>query len=127
MLVRMLSTFAPSNCSIARLTSILFAPVATSNTIVRPSSRRSDVFSVMSGRRITSVSFIGLPQRLLELFQRAASRHHMAGGENLARGQPRTGYQRHTADVAHRARQLFVSGNIHQYCLAGDAKPLEQL
>ena len=58
MLVRMLSTFAPSSCSIARLISILFAPVATWNTIVRPSSRRIDVFSVMSGRRMTSVSFM---------------------------------------------------------------------
>jgi hypothetical protein len=36
--------------STARLISILLAPRATSNTIVRPSSRRIAVFSVMSGR-----------------------------------------------------------------------------
>src|SRR5439155_17852431 len=58
MVVRMLSTFEPSSCSIARLIWTLLAPTATWKTIVRPSSRRIDVFSVMSGRRITSVSFI---------------------------------------------------------------------
>ena len=55
--VRTCSTFEPSSVSIARLISVLFAWVATSDTIVRPScSRWMDVFSVMSGRRITSVS-----------------------------------------------------------------------
>ena len=59
MAVRTCSTFEPSSVSTARLISVLFASVATWNTIVRPSrSRWMDVFSVMSGRRMTSVSFI---------------------------------------------------------------------
>src|SRR4029450_12269696 len=57
-LVRMLATFEPSSSSTACLIWILFACGATSKTIVRPSSRMMEVFSVMSGRRITSVSFI---------------------------------------------------------------------
>ena len=40
------------------LISILLAPRATWNTIVRPSSRSIVVFSVTSGRRMTSVSFM---------------------------------------------------------------------
>ena len=40
--------------------SILLASIATSNTSVRPSSRRTVVFSVISGRRMTSVSFMML-------------------------------------------------------------------
>src|SRR6478672_1122999 len=64
MLVRMLATFAPSNCSTARLIWILLAFGATWNTMVRPSSRRIDVFSVMSGRRMMSVCFICFAGRL---------------------------------------------------------------
>src|SRR5262249_5926286 len=58
MAVRTASTFAPSSFSTARLMSTFVAPVATSNTSVRPPSRSSVVFSVISGRRITSVCFI---------------------------------------------------------------------
>jgi hypothetical protein len=36
--------------------SILVAPAATSNTIVRPASRSSVVFLVISGRRMMSVA-----------------------------------------------------------------------
>src|SRR6266545_1957016 len=56
--VRTLSTFEPSSDSMAFLMSILLASIATWNTSVRPSSRRTVVFSVMSGRRSTLVSFI---------------------------------------------------------------------
>ena len=69
------------------------APVATSNTIVLPSSRRMDVFSVISGRRMTSVSFMlsgvtidfrfatpgQLLERLLELLEGALRRDHAIG------------------------------------------------
>ena len=56
--VRTLATLVPSIFSVARLTSILFAPLATSNTMVLSSSRSNVVFSVTSGRRMTSVSFM---------------------------------------------------------------------
>src|SRR4051794_24731534 len=58
MLVRMFATFAPSSCSTARLICTLFASDATWKTMVLPSSRRIEVFSVMSGRRMMSVIFI---------------------------------------------------------------------
>ena len=86
MLVRMLSTFAPSSCSIARLISILFASGATWNTIVRPSSRRIDVFSVMSGRRMTSVSFMISPAPPAASRARRASRPRGAAFDHVARG-----------------------------------------
>jgi hypothetical protein len=56
--VRTLATFEPSSVSTARLISILLASIATWNTSVRPSSRTTVVFSVIRGRRITSVIFI---------------------------------------------------------------------
>ena len=56
--VRTASTFDPSSFSTARLTSTFVASGATSKTSVRPFSRISVVFSVISGRRMTSVSFI---------------------------------------------------------------------
>src|SRR4029079_1700511 len=56
--VRTASTLVPSSFSTARLMSTLVACGATSNTIVRPASRSSVVFSVISGRRMTSVCFI---------------------------------------------------------------------
>src|SRR6266850_5308993 len=59
--VRTLSTFEPSSDSTALLMSILLASIATWNTSVRPSSRRTVVFSVMGGRRKTWVSFITTP------------------------------------------------------------------
>ena len=51
-------TFEPRSFSTARLMSTFVAPDATSNTSVRWSSRMSVVFSVTSGRLITSVSFM---------------------------------------------------------------------
>src|SRR5919106_217977 len=64
--VRTSATFAPRSFSIARLMSILLASFATSNTTVLPSSRSTVVFSVTSGRRMTSVSFmIRLPSTAL--------------------------------------------------------------
>src|SRR5690242_12145512 len=125
MLVRMLSTLAPSSCSIARLISVLFASWATWNTIVRPSSRRIDVFSVMSGRRITSVSFmlfarlqLALRQSLLQLFERALRRHDARRVEHLARGDPPAGDKRNARDVADRTRQLLVHRDVDQHRLA---------
>ena len=63
--------------SIARRISTLLAPSATWNTSVRPSSRWMDVFSVMSGRRMTSVSFMRAPL--------AASRSRPASPPRAAR------------------------------------------
>src|SRR5688572_12875970 len=116
--VRTSSTFAPSSFSTARLTSILVASDATSNTSVRPASRSSVVFSVISGRRMMSVSFMvryqlpvascqcearslrvldweletgdwKLSQRLLQLFERLAGRDDARGVHHVARRQPR--------------------------------------
>ena len=74
--------------------SILLAPGATWNTIVRPSSRRMDVFSVMSGRRMTSVSFIAALQlaacSLLQLLDARRGRDdHAVGVHDVARGDAR--------------------------------------
>src|SRR6185436_18652149 len=123
--VRTASTFEPSSFSTARLMSTLVAPAATSNTTVRPASRSSVVFSVMSGRRMISVSFItclcqgtrekgqgikgvpcplSLPQRLLQLLNRRARRddlrrvHDVAGGDAIGRHQRQAGNVARTED-----------------------------
>src|SRR3990170_5459495 len=118
----MLATFAPKSCSTARLISTLLAPFATWNTIVRPSSRISEVFSVISGRRMTSVSFItaSLRERLLQLFERAARGHHPAGEHHVAGGDAGARHVRHARHVAHRARQLVVDRQVDEDRLAGD-------
>src|ERR1700674_2318914 len=87
MLVRMLATFAPSNCSTACLISILLAPGATWKTMVRPSSRRMDVFSVISGRRMTSVTLMTTStERCLQRCQRALRRDDALGVHDVHRG-----------------------------------------
>src|SRR4051812_7998314 len=126
MLVRMVSTFAPSSFSIARRISTLLASRATWKTIVRPSSRWIDVFSVMSGRRMMSVSFITDPRNarmrecmnarcasvhsricasrdlregLLQLLERGPRGDHAAGVDDVARGQARAHHGVHARDV----------------------------
>ena len=94
------------------------------NTIVRPSSRRMVVFSVMSGRRMTSVSFMArypappaaarAPRGSITV--RAV--HHVAGGDAAARHQP------HAVQVAHRERELFVGLHVHESALPVAPRPL---
>src|SRR5262245_37036373 len=114
MLVRMFATLAPSNCSTARLISTLLACGAPWKTIVLPSSRMIDVFSVTSGRRMMSVIFMtvlvklqmsecrfqipspmpicnlqsamSLDQCLLQLLERRAGRDDVVGVHDVARG-----------------------------------------
>src|SRR6266850_4072402 len=83
--VRTLWTFEPRSCSTAFLMSILLASIATWNTSVRPSSRMTVVFSVMRGRLSTVVSFIVLPQRLLQLLDGRACQHDPARVHHVAR------------------------------------------
>ena len=59
--VRTDATFDPNSFSTARLMSIFVASRATSNTTTRRLSRAIVVFSVTSGRRMTSVIFIPAP------------------------------------------------------------------
>src|SRR6187200_288104 len=109
--------------------SILFATFNTSNTTVLPSSRRVVVFSVTSGRRMTSVSFIinpstrlrartlarALAQGGLQLFHRGPGQHHLAGVGDVARGDAVALHERHASDVAHRHRELFVELRVDQH------------
>src|SRR5260370_12942957 len=100
MLVRMLATFGPSNCSTACLISILLAPGATWNTMVRPSSRRMEVFSVISGRRMTSVTRMTTSaERFLQLFQRCPRRDDALGVHHVPRGDAPARHQTDTGDV----------------------------
>src|SRR5207245_10847988 len=110
MLVRMLATFAPSNCSTARLTWILLAPVATWKTIVRPSSRRMDVFSVIRGRRMTSVTFmptLASAERFLQPFQRALRCDDAPGVHDIPRGDAAARHQADAGEIAPRPRRAL--------------------
>src|SRR5688572_15594619 len=145
--VRTLSTLDPSSCSTARLMSILLASFDTWKTSVRSSSRMRVVFSVMMGRRMTSVTFIripnheglkdhehvfrfrvlrvlrGLSQRLLELLERGLRQHdaprihHVAGAHAVAR------QHAHALDVPHRQRQPVLGLHVHEEGLAVDPEP----
>ena len=98
-------------------------------------SRWMDVFSVMSGRRITSVSFIvwlslwtsTLPRQLLQLLDRGLRRDHPRRVHHVARAHARAG-----AETARRegcARRCRASRRLHvdQQRLAVGAEPLQQL
>src|SRR5437764_2370797 len=127
----MLSTFDPSSCSMARLIWTLFAFGATWKTMVRPSSRRIDVFSVISGRRSTSVNFIiftaALCEGLLQLLDCAWGRDYAFGVRHLPRRQPTARHQIHAGDISQRARQLLVRRHVDEHRLAADPQPNEQL
>src|SRR6266851_8776750 len=126
MLVRMLATFAPSNCSTACLISILLAPGATWKTMVRPSSRRMDVFSVISGRRMTSVTLMTTSgERLLQLLQRVPGRDDALGVHDVPRGDATAGHQVDAGEIAHRPRQVLVGRHVDEDCLAVDAQLLQ--
>src|SRR5258705_5309662 len=150
--VRTLSTFEPSSDSTAFLMSILLASIATWNTSVRPSSRRTVVFSVMSGRRSTCVSFMTLSRQLaagswqqsgsfcplpaarcalseclLQFLDRRARQDEPPRIDDVARAQPVARKDADALDVAHRQRQLVFRLHVDQQCLALDAEPAQHL
>src|SRR5260370_35280771 len=122
MLVRMLATFAPSNCSTACLISILLASGATWKTMVRPSSRRMDVFSVISGRRMTSVTFMTTSaERFLQLFQRVPGRDDALGVHDVPRGDAAARHQVDAGEVAHRPRKVLAGRHVDEASLPVDS------
>ena len=102
----------------------LFASAATCSTSVRPSSRRIVVFSVMSGRRITSGQLHASTSCSLSTAARVAITtlrvHHVARRHAAARHQP------HVGDVPDRQRELRVGRHVDDQRLAARAEPLEQ-
>src|ERR1700681_4184902 len=126
MLVRMLATFAPSNCSTACLISILLAPGATWKTMVRPSSRRMDVFSVISGRRMTSMTFMTTSaERFLQTLQGALRCDDPTGVHDVPRGDAAAEHHVDAREIAHRPRQVLVQRHVDEERLAVDAELLQ--